>query len=109
MKFHIPILSTLEEAAQAGLSEGMEAMLERSNELAPELSGEMIDGGAVRIDDLTGQVSYKAIGYPYVVDQHENLELQHPNGGQAKFLETAADEVAVEKFIAARVRGVLDG
>lgn len=109
MKFHIPILTTLEAAAQAGLREGMEAMLELSNELAPEFSGEMIDGGEVRIDDLTGQVSYKNAGYPYVIDQHENLELQHPNGGQAKFLETASVEVDVSKFIAAHVKGALDG
>lgn len=34
---------------------------------------------------ITFGVTYKA---PYALRQHEDLTLEHPNGGQAKFLET---------------------
>ncbi len=109
MKFHTPILNEVETAAQEGLREGLEALLERSNELAPEDEGELIDSGEVRIDDLTGQVSYKGRGFPYEILQHENLELEHPNGGEAKFLESAAFEVDVHEYVAARMRAKLGG
>ena len=109
MATYTPIASLYDKAIQAGLSEGMDAILERSNELAPEFEGELINSGETRVDDLTGQVSYKSIGYPYVVDQHENLELKHPRGGQAKFLETAAHEVDVQSILLKHVRGLSSG
>lgn len=106
MKFYTPVLSTLEQAAQDGLRDGMKAMLERSNELAPKDDLDLVKSGAVRVDDLTGQVSYSAFHAPF---QHEDLEFVHPNGGQAKFLEQAADEVDVASYIAARTREDLGG
>ena len=109
MKIHVPILSVLEQAIQEGMQEGGEAQLERSNELAPKDEFDLVDGGEVRVDDLTMQVSYKGRGFPYEVLQHENLELQHPNSGEAKFLESAAAEVKVEDYVAARARAAFGG
>ena len=106
MKFYTPVLSAVEQAAQTGLREGMQATLERSNELAPKDDEDLVKSGAVRIDDLTGQVSYSSV---YASWQHENLEWKHEDGGQAKFLEQAADEVDVAAFIAARTQEALGG
>lgn len=58
--------------------------------------------------DLTAEVVTRL---PYAAKQHEDLTLRHPNGGQAKFLESAlidtADEVAA--IIATRLRSELGG
>lgn len=104
MKIYTPVLSVLEEAHRDGMVKGLDAVLERSNELAPEFSGDLKVSGQIDVEDLTGRVSYDSPGYHYILDQHENLEFEHPNGGQAKFLETAAAEVDVTKYIADEVR-----
>ncbi len=50
--------------------------------------------------ELDLQVGYEA---PYAVYVHENLEANHPNGGQAKYLEQPARELRREmKDIIAR-------
>jgi hypothetical protein len=43
--------------------------------------------------DVTVVVSYSA---EYAVHVHENLDMSHPNGGQAKFLEQPAREMRKE-------------
>ncbi|UOQ58557.1 hypothetical protein MUN78_06965 [Leucobacter allii] len=106
MKFYTPVLNEVEAAARDGLREGLGAMLERSNELAPKDDLDLVKSGAVRIDDLTGQVSYSAL---HAAWQHENLEWEHEDGGQAKFLEAAAEQVDVAAFVAARTRERLGG
>lgn len=42
---------------------------------------------------MTVRVSYEA---PYAAIQHEDMSLNHPNGGQAKFLEQPARELRHE-------------
>lgn len=106
MKIFTPVLSVLEQAAQDGLRDGMGAMLDRSNELAPKDDLDLVDSGRVTIDDLTGQVSYTAL---HALWQHEDLDFVHEDGGQAKFLEQAAAEVDVAAYIAARTRGAFGG
>lgn len=106
MKFYTPVLSTLEQSTQDGIRDGMSAMLERSNELAPKDDLDLVKSGAVRVDDLTGQVSYSAVHAPW---QHENLDFVHEGGGQAKFLEQAAAEINVAAYIAARNREAFSG
>lgn len=106
MKMHSPILGPLEKAAQDGLRKGMRAMLARSRELAPVDDEDLVKSGGVRIDDLTGQVSYTA---PHARFQHENLDFEHAGGGQAKFLETAAAEILVEDYVAAEIAEMFDG
>lgn len=101
MKFYTPVLNEVESAARDGMHDGLKALLKRSNELAPKDDLDLVKSGAVRIDDLTGQVSYTA---PHAAWQHDNLEWEHENGGQAKFLEQATEEVDVAAFIALRTR-----
>lgn len=103
MRIYTPVLSVVEKATQDGMRDGGRALLKRARELSPTDSGDSDKSGFVRIDDLTLQVGFTSLVSRL---QHENLDWQHENG-QAKFLETAADEIAVEEFIAARVRKAL--
>lgn len=58
---------------------------------------------AKRDGRTVGVVGYSA---PYAVHVHEDLEAQHPNGGQAKFLEEPARTRRVE--VGATVRRLVD-
>jgi hypothetical protein len=108
VKFYLPVLSAVEQAAQEALKEVAEETLERSNELSPTLTGETDESGFVKVDDLTAQIGYRSFVARL---QHEDLDYQHPRGGQAKFLETAADEMRsqIGPRMAAKIRGVLGG
>lgn len=104
MKMHLPIASALEKAAREGMREAGREVLRRSNALAPKDDGDLVKSGRVTVDDLTVQVSYTAV---HAVWQHEHLDWQHPDGGQAKFLEAAADEIDIGAVVAAKVRASL--
>ena len=104
MKMHMPIMSTVEKAAQEGLRKGMKELLKVAREKSPTLSGDSDKSGFVRVDDLTGQVGFTSL---VSLLQHENLDYQHPSGGEAKFLERAADEVDVEQFVFEAIRAAL--
>ena len=100
MKF-TPILSEVEKAAQDGLRSGGDAVLARSNELAPRLTGETENSGFVAIDDLTLQVGYRSL---VALLQHEG-DYELPRGGEGKLLDSALDQVDVGAIVAAEVRG----
>jgi hypothetical protein len=104
MRMLTPILSTVEKAAQDGLREAGKAVLKLSNELAPKDDEDLVESGRVIVDDLTVQVSYTAF---HARLQHENLDWQHEDGGQAKFLEAAADQVNIGTVVAEKVRAAL--
>ena len=106
MKFHTPILSAVEAAVQDGLRDAAKATLKRARELSPTDTGRSDKSGFVVVDDLTAQVGFTS---PISRLQHENLDYQHADGGQAKFLEAAADEVDVSRIIADGVRRALGG
>lgn len=108
MKFYLPVLNALEQAAQDGLVEVAEMHLDRSNELIPRDTGETAESGFTDVEDLTAKVGYSSF---IARLQHEDLDNQHPRGGQAKFLETAADELrpTIGPTIAKHVRAALDG
>lgn len=106
VKINKPLLTTAEKAAMDGARAAGRAILKRSNELAPRDDGDLIKSGGLRSDDLTVQVGYAALHARF---QHEDLDLNHANGGQAKFLEAAADQVDVERFIADSVRKAFGG
>ena len=59
-----------------------------------------------RIPGLYAQASAMNRGYNYALIQHENLSYNHPNGGQAKFLESAFVEGVerIERRIEQEVR-----
>jgi hypothetical protein len=81
------VSAALKQAQLKGLRLGGELVLEASNRLVPleegtlERSGRVTDNGADTV-----AISYDT---PYARRQHEDMNLRHPNGRQAKFLETA--------------------
>lgn len=107
MKFYLPVLNAIEKASQDGLVEVAARVLHRSNELIPKDTGETAASGFATVNDLTAQVGYSSF---IARLQHEDLDNQHPTGGQAKFLETAADEIRpqVGDILAKHIRGALD-
>ncbi len=94
-----------EPAIKAGLKEWAETVEENSNARAPRDDGDLVASSGTHVDDLTGQVYYTA---EYAHYQHEDLDLDHPNGGEAKFLERAADEVDGTEILAKHI-GRLSG
>lgn len=61
---------------------------QKSSDLAPVDKG-ALRGSAYSITDASGDKLDAEIGFRevYATRQHEELEWQHPNGGQAKYLE----------------------
>lgn len=117
MKLYLPVLSTVERAAQNGLREAAEALLEESNSRAPEDLGDLKEAGEVQVEDLTVSVSYQTptrdghkSRYPYIARQHEDLAYEHESGGP-KFLESAAEDMRAElaQIVARRSREELGG
>jgi hypothetical protein len=90
---HTPILTLIEQAAQEGIREAAKATLKRARELSPTDTGASDKTGFVVVDDLTAQVGFTS---PISRIQHEDLDNEHPAGGQAKFLEAAAAEVTAQ-------------
>ncbi len=96
-------------ATLRGLRLGGELVLDASNRLVPieegtlERSGRVTDNG-----QDTVAISYDT---PYAVRQHEDMNLRHPNGRQAKFLETALgrNRAKIAALIAREVRKALGG
>lgn len=103
---HLPILSTIEQAAQDGLREVAKQTLALAREKSPTDTGDSDKSGFVRVDDLTAQVGFTSLVSRL---QHENLDWEHADGGQPKFLEAAAAEVDVDGIMAAKLREALGG
>lgn len=106
MKMEKPILSLVEQAAQDAMRKAGRAVLKRARELSPSDTGESDKSGFVAIDDLTVQVGFTSL---VSMLQHENLDWQHPQGGQPKFLEIAADEINIEALALAAIREAFGG
>lgn len=100
MKMPTPILTLMEQAAQEGLRGAAKATLKRARELSPTDTGDSDKTGFVVVDDLTAQVGFTS---PISRIQHEDLDNEHPDGGQAKFLETAAEEMFTGQTVAVGV------
>lgn len=98
---HSARLSAVQEAAMAGLEEVAEQVLEEAKRRVPVDDGVLKRSGKIVRGDLEVTVKFTA---PHAHLQHENLEYQHPNGGQAKFLEGPALEANVGSIVAAAVR-----
>lgn len=87
----------------AGVKKAADMLLKWSQELVPVDTGELKRSGkVVKITNTSSsakmvyQVQYEALApwsnsstgyFNYAWIQHEDLELRHPNGGQAKYLE----------------------
>lgn len=85
-------------ASEEQLLEIGEAIEERAAERAPRgATGDLSSTHRTETTNASGGIKAKVVfgtpsGMPYVVVQHEHTEFQHPNGGEAKFLEKTVNE-----------------
>jgi len=80
-------------AAMEGLSQAAEAVLAEAQERAPVETGTLRRSGTVT-DAPHEMAVYVSFNTPYALRQHEELRYQHPNGGEAKYLENALTDKA---------------
>ena len=101
-------------SSEDGLKEVAEKIFEISQDKAPEDTGQMKKSGFIEYV-REGDKLYAVIGYdkddtaPYVVIVHENLDFNHPNGGEAKFLQNADNKVEkdIANIQASKIKGDL--
>lgn len=103
-KFHDARLTEIEKAAVAAMQDTMTQVVDVAKDLVPVDDGDLRKSGKVVVEDK--QVRGRFTG-PHAWLQHERLDYQHPNGGQAKYLEAAADQVGPARVIAGRVIAIL--
>lgn len=82
-------------AALGAIRDFAYAILEDANRLVPLEEGTLQGTGIVDVDEgeMHAVISYNT---PYAIKQHEDMTLNHPNGRQAKYLETPVKERAEE-------------
>ena len=105
-------LRTVETVPTQILLEEAPRIEETAKIRTPEKTGKLKESVKVRVSRdkrrrrLYAQASAKNHGYDYALIQHENLSYNHPNGGQAKFLESAFVEGVerIERRIEQEVR-----
>ena len=105
-------LRTVETVPTQILLEEAPRIEETAKIRTPEKTGKLKESVKVRVSrdkrrpGLYAQASAINRGYNYALIQHENLSYNHPNGGQAKFLESAFVEGVerIERRIEQEVR-----
>ena len=105
-------LRTVETVPTQILLEEAPRIEETAKIRTPEKTGKLKGSVKVRVSrdkrrpGLYAQASARNRGYDYALIQHENLSYNHPNGGQAKFLESAFVEGVerIERRIEQEVR-----
>ena len=105
-------LRTVETVPTQILLEEAPRIEETAKIRTPEKTGKLKESVKVRVSrdkrrpGLYAQASAENRGYDYALIQHENLSYKHPNGGQAKFLESAFVEGVerIERRIEQEVR-----
>ena len=105
-------LRTVETVPTQILLEEAPRIEETAKVRTPEKTGKLKESVKVRVSrdkrrpGLYAQASARNRGYDYALIQHENLSYNHPNGGQAKFLESAFVEGVerIERRIEQEVR-----
>ena len=111
-KHLIKFLRTVETVPTQILLEEAPRIEETAKIRTPEKTGKLKESVKVRVSrdkrrpGLYAQASARNRGYDYALIQHENLSYNHPNGGQAKFLESAFVEGVerIERRIEQEVR-----
>lgn len=100
------------DAARRGLFLGAEHILGVSNEQVPHEEGDFERGGKASVADseLVSAVSYRDTAFPGQAEWlHEDLDVRHDPGRNAKFLENAfnSEKSTVRRIIAVEVeRGI---
>lgn len=91
-----PAVTAAERSGAArGLRRAAEIVAADSDRRVPRDTGELVDSRTITVDeaDLHADIVYGSTGLPqaYAVRQHEDLTLEHPGGGEAKYLERALE------------------
>jgi hypothetical protein len=91
------------DAARVGLGDAGEHLLEESRRLVPHEEGTLERSSGV---DQDGDVVTVWYDQPYAVAQHEDRDLRHDPGRQAKYLEQplVSERPTLLALIAARIR-----
>lgn len=97
------------EAAFQGLHDGAEAILTEAIDETPVDTGTLRRSGTVT-DAPSEEAVYVSFNTPYAVKQHEDLTLNHPRGGKAKYLEDPYKRKAtnIAKLVQNRIEQVLE-
>lgn len=88
LEWNATVADAITYAAGNGVYEAAEALLDQAVEKTPVQDGVLRASGRATQE---GNVSAVSFNTPYAVRQHEELGYQHPNGGQAKYLEKPAN------------------
>jgi hypothetical protein len=91
------LIRALPDEIENALRSDAEVTLEIAKQRTPVDTGALVDSGMLGEPEKSGFQYSQPItfGDPepyYAIFVHENLEARHPNGGQAKFLESAVLE-----------------
>lgn len=91
------------KGARRGVALAAEVVLDESNRRVPHEEGTLEGSGTVTVDGVRATVSYDT---PYAVRQHEDQDMRHDEGREAKYLEKAlaATRNQVRDTIAASIR-----
>lgn len=107
----------LTQYTEYGIDKACEHLMDIARPLAPIDTGELRKSGGVdnlnTTDTIVREVSFQAFsdeGYDYAIIQHENLNFNHPRGGQAKYLEQPFKEETdrMIEIIATSIKKELD-
>ena len=91
------IAARVAAARDRALAQAGEYIRARSVAIAPVRSGAMV--GSAGVDSAAGKVTVH-YGTIYAAVQHEHTEFQHPNGGQAKYLQSVIEDPATASMAA---------
>lgn len=80
------IAAVLRDATLNGLELAAEHLLQVSSTLVPHEEGDLERSGEVSTDP-NAEAAAVSFDRPYAVRQHEDMNLRHDNGRQAKYLE----------------------
>ena len=96
------VTKKVESELKVGLAKAAEMVLTKSKEEVPVETGALLRSGTVNASE-GGTVQTISYNTPYALAQHEGLDNNHPNGGNAKYLEQPFEEnsEAALKLIAA--------
>jgi hypothetical protein len=101
----------VKDACADGLLVAVEHILTEATKTVPHAEGTLSDSGDTDVDPdaLSATVFYGGEASAYCVKQHEDTELVHRNGRQAKWLETAFRDALprVRQLMADTIRGAM--
>lgn len=100
------IAGNVQSAKTAALRQAAEAILNESNARVPVESGALKASGSTAVSGDEAAIGYSIV---YAARQHEEIGWNHPNGGQAKYLETAfnAKQGDALRIMAQTIKGAI--